>query len=252
MTVFTCEHNWKAMLSCIYKAFESKLGHKNVRLCFEPIEQYTLFDEYIHVEPDSELAEKMMDLICFRISPEVYYTLAYCAAWHEKDVLNVIYRTVLLGFNFGPNVLEMVQYEDIMRLKEIRIALGSEVNHFIEFTRFHELPHGIYVAHIEPRSCVLQSLGHHFADRMPSEHWMIVDDTHKEAIVQPKDEEWYYRALNDDEFERLKHTEEYNDEFTDMWKVFFDTIAIKQRINPTCQRNLMPKWTRKHAVEFIY
>ena len=44
--------------------------------------------------------------------------------------------------------------------------------------------------------------------------------------------------------------EDVNDEYTDMWKIFFETIAIKQRYNPECQRNLMPVWMRKHVTEF--
>ena len=59
MTIFTCEHKWEAMLCCIYAAFTSKKGHKNVKLMFEPVYQYTLFDEYVHVDADDEIAKKM-------------------------------------------------------------------------------------------------------------------------------------------------------------------------------------------------
>ena len=41
-----------------------------------------------------------------------------------------------------------------------------------------------------------------------------------------------------------------DDEYTDLWKVFFETIAIKERTNSKCQNNLFPMWTRTHAVEF--
>lgn len=47
----------------------------------------------------------------------------------------------------------------------------------------------------------------------------------------------------------LAKTEDVNDEYTDMWKSF-ETIAIKHRYNPECQRNLMPVWMRKHVTEF--
>ena len=44
--------------------------------------------------------------------------------------------------------------------------------------------------------------------------------------------------------------EEYEDEYTDLWKTFFHAIAIDERKNYVCQRNLFPLWKRKHAVEF--
>ena len=104
--------------------------------------------------------------------------------------------------------------------------------------------------HLEPRSDVIMLVGTHFADRMLSEHWMIIDDNRKTACVHPKDGENYLRYLADEEFQTLRKTEEYEDEFTDMWKTFFHAISIKQRENYVCQRNLFPIWKRKHAVEF--
>ena len=50
--------------------------------------------------------------------------------------------------------------------------------------------------------------------------------------------------------EDLRKTEEYEDEYTDLWKTFFRAIAIDERKNYVCQRNLFPLWKRKHAVEF--
>ena len=79
---------------------------------------------------------------------------------------------------------------------------------------------------------------------------MIIDDTRKTACVHVKDGENYLRYLTDEEFETLRQTESYEDEYTDMWKTFFHAISIEQRRNYICQRNLFPLWKRKHAVEF--
>lgn len=66
-----------------------------------------------------------------------------------------------------------------------------------------------------------------FADRMPSEHWMIIDDTRKTACVHPKDGTNSLRYLTDAEFETLRKTEEYEDEYTDMWKTFSMRLESK-------------------------
>ena len=47
------------MLTCIYEAFNSGMGHKNIKLMLEPIREYTLFDEYVHVNGDVDKAEKV-------------------------------------------------------------------------------------------------------------------------------------------------------------------------------------------------
>ena len=78
MTIYSCEHEWEAMLTCIYDAWASKKGQQNIRLELEPIEQYTLFDEYIHVDADHEKAIKVMDAVNRKISPLFFLLLQIC------------------------------------------------------------------------------------------------------------------------------------------------------------------------------
>lgn len=251
MHIFTCVRNYEAMLTCIYVAWASGLGHKNIKLELEPFGQYSIFDEYTHVDADTELAQKVMDAVNLKLSPYFYSEIAYISMGYEEDVLDIMYRMMLYGFSYGSQALNMVHFEEIARYKEIRKRIGREICRFQEFTRFHEIEGGAYVAHIEPKSNLILALGPIFQDRMPSENWMIVDDVHSEAIIHPKDQNYYLRILNEEELSRMLETEKENDEYTDMWKVFFETIAIKERENARCQNNLYPKWTRKHAVEFM-
>lgn len=250
MTVFTCEPEFEAMLTCIYRAFESRLGHQNIRLETEPVGQYSMFDEYIHVDSDPILSEKVIDSINRKISPYFYQEIMYSAHYHDQDVLDNIYRMLLLGFKFGNSALDMVQYEAVNRSRIIRGAYGKEVCRFQEFARFHLIGNSLYVSHIEPRCRIVIALGPIFQDRMPSENWIIIDDTHHEAVVHPKNSQFYIQKLSDEDFKRLLLTEQENDIYTDLWKSFFDSIAIRERTNPTCQLNHMPYWSRKHAVEF--
>lgn len=265
MTVYTCEPTWEAMLTCIYTAWAGRKGHENIRLMTEPIGQYRFFDEYVHVDEDLKKAESVADAVCRRISPEVYQQLGYCGLAYEPDALDTIYRVMILGFALGPQVLSMVQYRDVMRFREIYKRVTGEHHHFVEFIRFHAIGAGssglsssdstftpvVYVSHIEPKSRIVSTFGDYFSDRMPSEYWMIIDDVHKEAIIHPKNGQYYVRNLSDSEFEQLLETEKKNDEYTDLWQVFFDSIAIKERANARCQNNLFPLWMRKHAVEFM-
>ena len=91
----------------------------------------------------------------------------------------------------------------------------------------------------------------HFADRMPSENWMIVDDKRRMAVVHPRDGEYCVRNHTEEEFVTLCREYRQEDLYTDLWKSFFRAVSIKERENPVCQRNLFPKWKRKNAVEFF-
>lgn len=250
MNIYSCNRDWESMLTCIYEAWTSKKGHENIKLVFEPIEQYSLLDQYFHVDADIKKAESVINAINNKISPFVYRELAFCSMAYEDDVMDNIYRVLLLGFSLGSEVLNMVHYKDVMRNRHIRCRVGKELNRFQEVVRFHQIPGNVYVSHIEPKSRIVVGLGDIFQDRMPSEHWMIIDDVHKEAVIHPKDQDYYIKQLDEQEFSRLLETEEMNDSYTDMWQAFFNSIAIEERYNPKCQRNLFPIWARKHAVEF--
>ena len=52
MTVYTCSPDLASILTCIYEAWNSRLGYRNVRLMTEPVGNLELFCDYCH-HPDS-------------------------------------------------------------------------------------------------------------------------------------------------------------------------------------------------------
>lgn len=252
MKIYTCQDRLTDIMTCIYDAWSEalKVGHNQIQLKKEPVYQQTMFDEYIHVDGDSSKAEKVIRSIRRDISDTAYLNVYYASLSADENALQAIYDFLRVGFTVGSHVLEQYTNPYVMKLLEIRRRVSNEAHHFREFARFQSLNSRVYVCHLEPKNDVIMLVGTHFADRMPSEHWMIIDDTRKTACVHVKDGENYLRYLTDKEFETLRLTESYEDEYTDMWKTFFHTISIKQRENYICQRNLFPVWKRKHAVEF--
>lgn len=237
------------MLTCIYTAGKCGLKNTCFRLCVEPVGQYSIFEQYVHVEADETKASEVERAVSTMISPAFYSEVMYCAGAYEPDTLDVIYRVIALGFRYGPGVLDMYQIPEVTRFLAISRRYGTEAHSFREFSRFNLIGNA-YVAHIEPKSHVLLPVAEYFADRCPSENWMLIDDVHGEAAVHPADESYYTRKLTEDELERLKLTDAVEDEFSSLWRIYFDKTAIQARINYRCQLNHFPKWKRKHATEF--
>lgn len=250
MTVFTCMPDYESMMTCIYTAWASGLGHKNIRLELEPVGQYTLMENYIHVDSDTTLVDKVSNAIVTKISQHFYNEITYCLLGYESDRLDTVFRVLILGFAYGSQTLKMLHFKDVFRLLEINKRVKNESCLFRERLHFYEMQKGLYVSHIEPKSQILITLGPAFEDRMPSENWMIVDDIHYEALIHQKDKHFYIQKLTEDELHILIETEKNNDSYTDLWKLFFNTIAIKERENKRCQNNHFPIWARKHIVEF--
>lgn len=252
MKIFTCEDDFEAILSCIYDAWveSSRVGYANVQVIREKHVMPNLFDTYVSSIPSEDKAQKVVQAIERKIS-ETAYIWCYRAAMSDlPEAPDAIFRFLILGFHVGPRLTQMLTEKEVIKMMEINRRVGNESHFFREFARFTCVD-GVYICHLEPKSNVIQYVTSHFTDRMPSENFMIIDDGRRLAGIHPKDREPYYRILTVEEFERFSSTESYEDSFTSMWRTFFDSIAIQQRINPTCQRNHFPMWMRKHATEFL-
>ncbi len=252
MKIFTCRDRFEDMMTCIYDAWEIALtvGHNNIRVRREPVYQQSMFDEYIHVDADADKVQKVVRSIKNSISYEAYIFVYYATLSEDDEALQAIYDFLRVGFSVGKGVCNMYANPHVMRMIEIKRRVGNEGHYFREFARFTSLNNKVYVCHLEPKNNVITIVANHFEDRMPSEHWMIIDDNRHIAVVHPKDGESYLRYLNDNEFRILCRAEEYEDGYTDMWRGFFKAISIKERESRERQRNMIPIWMRKHAVEF--
>lgn len=254
MKVFSCKDRFEDMMTCVYDAWCAgiKEGHENIRLKKEPIYQIDIFQEYIHVDYDEDKTNKVIRSIQNKISWYAYVSVFYACLSVEEDALQAIYDFLRVGFRVGGKVMQMQTEPAVMRMMELRRRIGNEAHYFREFVRFTSISSHIYLSHIEPKNNVLLVVANHFADRMPSEHWIIVDDARKYAVIHPKNEDFFTRELTNEELFQLRSAYEQVDEYTDMWKAFFDTIAIKQRASKERQRNMFRIWMRKNAVEFQY
>lgn len=253
MKVFICEDSFDAILSAIYDAWveSTKVGYVNVTVIREKDLQRNLFDEYIETVCDPCKVEKVTNSIYKKISSTAYLWIYRASLSVDADAPDAIFRFMIVGFKNGYKTTSMLGDTAVMKMMEISRRVGNESAFFREILRFNSVDGNVYVSHFEPKSNVIMYVTNHFCDRMPSENFIIIDDTRKLAAIHPRDEEPYYRNLTDEEFERLSATETYEDEFTSMWRVFFETIAIKERENRRCQLNHFPEWKRKHATEFL-
>ena len=197
MKVYTCEDRLTDIMTCIYDAWSEalRIGHNQIQLKKGPVFQQTLFDEYIHIDGDASRAEKVIRSIRRSISEEAYLNVYYATLCADEDSLQAIYNFLRVGFAVGSTVLGQYTNPHVMKLLEIRRRVSNEAHHFREFARFQSLDSKVYVSHLEPKNDVIMLVGNHFSDRMPSEHWMIIDDNRKTACVHVKDGENYLRYL---------------------------------------------------------
>jgi probable DNA metabolism protein len=79
---------------------------------------------------------------------------------------------------------------------------------------------------------------------MADQDWIIHDQKRQMAAIYNQ-QEWKLTPLNKTELEFAAREQNYQD----LWKEFFDSIAIENRKNSRLQRQNMPKRYWKHLIE---
>ena len=249
MVVFTCHDDFESIMTCIYDAWAARLGHSNIKLMTEPVEEPELFCQYRHIDPDPEKCRNVIRSVRTKISRNAYQDI-YRAAMHwNPEKLDIIYRFLVLGFAYGPQVTRMLGNPYVSALFELDRKVTNESHQFREFIRFSRLNDQALFSLIEPKCNVLTLIASHFADRMSSENWLIADKKRRVALVHPADKDYFLTPVTPQE---LAHMEEARkgDTYSSLWKAFFNAVGVEARTNYRCQRNFLPLWYRKDMTEF--
>lgn len=250
MIIFTCYDNFDDMMTCIYDAWASRLGHSNIRLQTEPLGNLELFCEYRHINADKEKTKKVIQSIQNKISSQAYYDIYMASLSCESNKLDIIYRFLIIGFLFQKQASQMLGNPSVSALFELKRKVLNESHQFRKFVRFSRCNENVLLSIIQPKSNVLTLLAPHFEDRMPSENWIIIDKERMIALIHPADQKSFLTSLTQEELSSLENAKRNTDLYSELWKTFFHSVSIEKRKNTKCQRNFMPLWFRKNMPEF--
>ena len=111
--------------------------------------------------------------------------------------------------------------------------------------RFQEIGKNLCYASIHPDNNILEPLGQHFINRLPSMNFIIHDKNRNLCFVYDTTK---YKIINGSNI-KIPAISEDEKFYQDLWKIFFKTISIKERTNPRCQMQFMPKKYWKDLIE---
>lgn len=247
-----CEDSLEGIFTGIYEAYALKEDHACLHIQIGEEENLRLFAVYINIEPDAEKAAKVARTIGRRLGEEVYLDICRAIASREGEKGEAVYKTVVKGLRMkeGRQVMGNLSDPYIYKVFELSRNTANEVHHWKEFLRFQELESGILFSRIGPKSNVITFLMPHFTDRLPLLNFIIYDETRGIFAVHPASKEWYIVTNAELSGEMMSRYSEKELEYQELFTYFCHKIAIKERINPKLQRNMLPLWFQDYMVEF--
>lgn len=247
--IYLCEDTPDGIFTAIYDAWAANIPDSRLSIQAEPYHEMQLFADYVYVQTDLEKAVKVARSVRGKIGQEAYDMIYKASLSYEKDKIDAIYRFLKLGFRYKNSVVYMHGNNAVCRLYELKRNVWNEAHSFREFVRFHESEEGILISQIRPKNQVLPILAYHFSDRFPEEHFVILDETHEMGLFHEKGQQWYLAPLEKAVLDRIWGHKRIS-EYEGLWKAFFRTIAIEERKNYKCQRNMCALRYRDYMIEF--
>ena len=249
---FICEDSIEGVFTGIYDAYALRIGHEHIHLQIGEEENYRLFAHYRNSQPDSVKTRKVAETIQKRLGTEVYMSICRALATEDAGKAQAAYQTVVDGITNGSGrrVLENVANPYVELVFRLARSTGNEIHRMMEFVRFQELKQGILYSKIGPKCNVVSFIMPHFADRLPLEDFIIYDEKRNLYGVHPAKKDWYlvsgWEIPTEDALQMSAEEEAYQELFT----MFCDTLAIKERKNLKLQQQMLPLRFQEYMVEF--
>ncbi|MCI8554197.1 MAG: DNA metabolism protein [Clostridiales bacterium] len=197
------------------------------------------------VSTDTEKYERVMAGVRRRMGQEGYEQVWTGFLSDDPRREDILLAYIRLGMKAGQRIHQMLTDDRVIAQTKMSGLVRREAHLLIQFARFACMSGGVYYAAITPEHHCLALLMPHFVDRFRVQPFVLHDKTHQLAGVFDR-KEWVIASAED---LTLPDCSDDEQAWQKMWKAFYDTVAIRERYNPRCRMNHMPKKYWKNMVE---
>ena len=237
---------FNGLLNIVFQCYSNKFLPQ--KIYDEKTYSPNFLDKTMYIDTDYTKSERVFSGINNNIGYEVLYNSFYAFLSDEKEKEMNILKYICEGFDIGPKINTMITVSYVYKVISMRRKALSECHKLKGLLRFIEVGENIFYAQVHPDNNIIEPLGQHFIKRLPSQNFIIHDKNRNlYFLYNGKD----YTIVENQDIHIPEVTLE-EQKYQDLWKIFFKTIAIKERKNPRCQMQFMPKKYWKDLIENPY
>ena len=239
--VYQYDGTFEGFLCCVYDSYvyrESPVG-------FSTDEGFLSLYEVRTVVTDRDRGKRVYQGLVKRSAKAAsVLRRAFLTCMENKEMC--LYTFVRRVFQEGGGFMRDLSDPVCYPLHKAIRHMNGELEKLRGFVRFSDY-NGVLGAVIEPKNRVLPLLRHHFCDRYANETFFIYDRTHQEVLLYAKG----VSRIAPLEHLELAPPDDTEIQYRQLWKTFFQTVAIRERKNPRCQNTFLPKRYRGVMTEFL-
>ena len=252
MTIFVYDKTFEGLLTAVFDAYSRRSFPDLLLAEGEPFPLF--YDEAVTIYTDDDKVDRVWKGLQKKISATALsvITVTWLSELPQADLLLFRYirkaidapRTIELNFG-DPDVLEVAKIWKKVTNERLRV---------MQFLRFQKAADGTFFAAVKPIYNVLPLTLSHLTDRFADQCWLIYDLQREygyyydlKETTEVRFEEKEAHLLSGLLSEELMDADEKL--FQQMWKTYFKSIAIKERLNPKLHRQHMPARFWKYMPE---
>jgi len=236
--------SFEGLLSVVFDIYATKKMPDCIQE--EHLFQANLDQQIFLITTDVKKAQRVENGIIKKCGKYTWEKITKAFLSNELDKGMIIFRYIFVALKVGRNVHECLAQDDVLNLENLIFRIHREFERWIGFIRFSKMEQNFYYAAYKPKANITPLLMPFFTDRLTDQPFLIHDTTRNIVGVYTLNE-WYLIETTDFTLPEYSDDEQ---EYVQIWKTFYETVAIPERRNKRCQQTFMPLWYRANMTEF--
>ncbi len=244
MNLFIYDHTFEGLLTAISDAFTMALVPDKI-VSIKSF-QDDLFATKYEIETDFEKFEILWEQILSKTNEQNCQRIFKAYLSEVQDIELIIYNYIKLIIETPHNVELDFSNDSVVKINNLQKKVGREAHRVMMFVRFQKTVDDIFYASFEPKYNVIPLTISHFKNRFADQRWVLFDTRRKygyyydlenvtEVTIGKQKIDYNSGKVNDD----VLHVSEKL--FQKLWKVYYESINIKERKNTKVHMQFLPK-----------
>lgn len=254
MNIFLYDATFGGLLTAVFEAYSRRTFPDVLLPEEEPLPLF--YDEVFTVLTDEEKSGRVWRGLQKKLSSTALACLAQCWLAEEPETPMLLFRYIRKVIDAPRSIETNFADPDVLAFSRMWKRVDWERLRLIQFIRFQKAADGTFFAAVEPEKNALPLVIGHFKDRFADQRWLIYDIKRAYGYYYDLKE---VREVTFEEDNRAEHLvtgmmdESLMDKdeklFQSLWKAYFKSICIKERLNPKKHRQDMPVRYWKYLTE---
>jgi probable DNA metabolism protein len=243
MITYYYDKTFDGLLTAIFESFERRQEFIEIKKLGESAA--SLWSETVIVTTEPAKADRVWRALVKNISDTAANRLFRVHYSGMKEIDKSLFMLIRKIFLQGPGILENCADSDVLAFRKADRRVSREAERVAQFIRFQKTADEIYFGVCGPDYDVVPMVLEHFRDRFADQRWMVYDTYRKKGYYYDGFEiQWVtlssdkINSSGDVDFCVLSEDEIL---FQQLWKQYFRSICIDQRLNLKLHRQKVPK-----------